>query len=106
MGYFDRLAGRGFASEYATAIPAWQRNYESGRLWATGMLEAGIEAPEWPTCNNRVPQEIHNALAEVRSLIGPSRPEDEGVQPEDPDLVVLVVVPRLVGRRIVERVAA
>lgn len=95
-GYLDRIEGRGYAEEYASAIPAWQRNYESGRLWAAGIIEIGVDIPEWSESIRSVPQAILNALVTVRERIGPSRPEDGSRQPDDPSLAFAV---ELHGRR-------
>lgn len=40
-GYLDRVRGNGFSRHYDAAPPPWQRNYEIGRLWATGMICCG-----------------------------------------------------------------
>ena len=104
-GYLDRIHGRGFSRHYDAAPPPWQRNYEIGRLWATGMFCCGIEPPEWPEGMTRQPAEINAALAKINAQIGALRPEVAGpggmmtvVQPDDPNLPQLHVPIRLPRR--------
>lgn len=88
-GYLDALAGKGFSRHYDAAPGPWQRNYEIGRLWATGMRACGIEAPEWPEDARQQPIAITQAVAEIARRIGALRPEIEGIKAPDPDLPVL-----------------
>lgn len=88
-GYCDRIAGRGFSSLYDAAPAIWQRNYEIGRLWASGMIVCGIEPPEWPADLAQQPYAITLALGDVNSRIGILDPLREGQQPADPDLPTL-----------------
>jgi hypothetical protein len=93
-GYLDRIHGQGFSPHYDAAPPPWQRNYEIGRLWATGMFCCGIEPPDWPEGMNRQPHEINVALTKINAQIGALRPEVPDwmgrmvahVEPEDPAL--------------------
>ncbi len=97
-GYLDRIAGREFSHHYDAAPPPWQRNYEIGRLWATGMIRCGITPPDWPAQLLRQPLAIDDALVRVNARIGALRPETDGPMPPDPHLPTLHV-PVLVPRR-------
>lgn len=103
-GYLDRVHGLGFSRHYDAAPAPWQRNYEIGRLWATGMLCCGIEPPDWPTAMHTQPQAINTALAQINAQIGALRPEIEGIKAPDPDLPVLHE-PLRIPRRLLRRVA-
>lgn len=98
-GYLDALAGKGFSRHYDAAPGPWQRNYEIGRLWATGMRECDIEPPEWPEGARQQPNAITEVVAEIARRIGALRPEIEGMKAPDPDLPVLHAPLRLARRR-------
>lgn len=101
-GYLDGLAGKGFSRQYDDAPGPWQRNYEIGRLWASGMLACKINPPSWPETMSMQPNEITNAVAEIARRIGALRPEMEGIKAPN-DNPVRAVVPVVVRGRIVER---
>lgn len=103
-GYLDRVAGRGFSRHYDAAPPPWQRNYEIGRLWATGMLCCHIEPPDWPETMRQQPPAINAALAKINAQIGALRPEIEGIKEPRDDLPVLHE-PLRIPRRLLRRVA-
>lgn len=98
-GYLDRVASTGFSAHYDAAPAPWQRNYEIGRLWATGMIVCGIEPPEWPEDLVRQPYAVDVALQRVNATIGALRPDVAGQMPPDPNLGVLHV-PLRVPRRL------
>jgi len=97
-GYRDRIHGRDFSHHYDAAPPPWQRNYEIGRLWATGMICCGIEPPDWPEEDARQPFAIDMALQQINRQIGALRPETEGRMPDDPNLPTLHVPVRIPRR--------
>lgn len=103
-GYLDRIAGKGFSRHYDAATPPWQRNYEIGRLRATGMIRCGIEPPDWPISAvgaHQQPAAIDAARDRVNAQIGALRPETTGPMAPDPDLPTLHVpvrVPRRLRR--------
>lgn len=90
QGYLDALAGRALCDE--PHLPMWQRNYETGRLWAVGFRAAGMEPPSWPE-GAAEPENFQSLLRECTARIGSIRPEVLGPQPEDSSLVVRAVVP-------------
>lgn len=107
-GYLDRLHARGFSRHYDAAPPPWQRNYEIGRLWATGMICCGITPPDWPEGATRQPVAIDAALRQINAQIGALRPDVPDpvtgrmvphVEPEDPALVVKLEPFRMPRRR-------
>lgn len=98
-GYLDALARKGFSRYYDAAPGPWQRNYEIGRLWATGMICCHIDPPDWPEGMTRQPATIDNALATISRQIGALRPEIEGIKAPDPDLPVLHMPMRIARRR-------
>lgn len=88
-GYIDALARRGFSRHYDAAPGAWQRNYEIGRLWATGMLACGIAPVDWPEIMTKQPPALTDAVAEIARRIGALRPEIEGIKAPSDDLPTL-----------------
>jgi hypothetical protein len=103
-GYHDRVQGLGFSSLYERSPPPWQRNYEIGRLWATGMICCGIVPPDWPSDSLRAPAAIDVALSRINAQIGALRPEIEGIKVPDLDLPVLHE-PMRIPRRLLRRAA-
>jgi hypothetical protein len=104
-GYLDACAGRGFAPQWEAETGQWQRNYETGRLWAMAIRAIGEAPAGWPD-GARVPQALLMQLDRVRAITGSgTRPEDTpaAARPNDTDQPLHAIVPRLVRGRIVER---
>jgi len=99
LGYYDAIFGRGFRSEYDTAPDVWQRNYETGRLWAIGFRRCHIAPPVWPAGAKSQPKEINEALARVNAELGALRPETTGPMADDPALPTLHYPVRVPRRR-------
>lgn len=98
-GYLDALAGKGFSRHYDDAPGPWQRNYEIGRFWATGIKVCGIDPPDWPEGLSRQPDAITRATEEIARRIGAIRPEIEGIKAPSDDLPVLHAPMRMPPRR-------
>jgi hypothetical protein len=99
-GYIDALAHRGFSRHYDAAPGPWQRNYEIGRLWATGMIACGIAPIHWPAHMTKQPAELTDAVADIARRIGALRPEIEGIKAPSDDLPTLHEPLKLTRRHI------
>lgn len=100
-GYLDALNDQPFRSEFDAAERVWQRNYETGRMWAVGFRAAGIEPPPW-IAGEAEPKDFQRLLRLCTERIGSIRPEVMGEMAADPTLAMVVRVPIRRGRRLVE----